>query len=164
MVPARQFLSTTRIQATSRAIARFRDAAHGSFFRWHAPTPRATAALDVALVTVPLAALTVISSLIASNGLPDIIRPAEANVPVATSVIARTPPVRTLHELGLRAAVDTGSVLFAAPSVVDPDLQALAGAPVTGRFAGGDGHDAVPPASPPEPLLTYTGVAGEIAR
>jgi hypothetical protein len=170
--------------AAGRALSRARLSAYSGFtagfFRLHAQPTWVVAAFDVAAVALVVGTLHVLGTIASGKGVPDIIPPAEANVPGDMSVIAETTvPHVTVRERGLATASDH-SLLFSDPVVFNPYLQSLPGAPSTGSFTGGEAETAATeqpvPAQPPvsalppsaeiaPALLSYTGVtAGKVAR
>jgi hypothetical protein len=165
-------LSRARLSAYSGFTA--------GFFRLHAQPTWVVAAFDVAAVALVVGTLHVLGTIASGKGVPDIIPPAEANVPGDTSVIAETTvPHVTVRERGLATASDH-SLLFSDPVVFNPYLQSLPGAPSTGSFTGGEAEtaateqpvpaqapvSALPPSAEIAPaLLSYTGVtAGKVTH
>jgi hypothetical protein len=166
-------VAAARVFAAGRALSRARLSAYSGFtagfFRLHRQPLWVVAAFDVAAVALVVGGLHVLGTIASGKGVPDIIPPAEANVPADMSVVAEgTVPHVTVRERGLATASDR-SLLFSDPVVFNPYLQSLPGAPSTGRFAGDGpaGPDAAPPevatlppsaAPAPPTLLSYAGV------
>jgi hypothetical protein len=166
-------VAAARVFAAGRALSRARLSAYSGFtagfFRLHEQPLWVVAAFDVAAVALVVGGLHVLGTIASGKGVPDIIPPAEANVPADMSVVAEgTVPHVTVRERSLAAASDR-SLMFSDPVVFNPYLQSLPGAPSTGRFAG-DGPAAPdsPPAAAATPpsaavpvpptLLSYAGV------
>jgi hypothetical protein len=166
-------VAAARVFAAGRALSRAKLSAYSGFtagfFRLHRQPLWVVAAFDVAAVALVVGGLHVLGTIASGKGVPDIIPPAEANVPADMSVVAEgTVPHVTVRERSLAAASDR-SLLFSDPVVFNPYLQSLPGAPSTGRFAGDGpaGPDAAPPevatlppsaAPAPPTLLSYAGV------
>jgi hypothetical protein len=143
-------VAAARLFAAGRALSRAKLSAYSGFtagfFRLHAQPLWVVAAFDVAAVALVVGTLHVLGTIASGKGVPDIIPPAEANVPADVPLVAgATVPHVTVRERSLAATSDR-SLLFSDPVVFNPYLQSLPGAPSTGRFAG-DGPAA--PDSPP---------------